>query len=68
MSENPLSPLNNFLPDIKHFDDVDSNAGKWESARVEGTVKKLKLDPRCLRHMSRDAFGNLTVARHCYYS
>jgi len=60
MSENPLSPLGKFIPDVRHYDDVDTQSGKWESTRVEGTVRKLKLNVACLRHMKRDSFGNLS--------
>ncbi len=58
-SQHPLNPLNPKL-DVAHYDDTDMRALKWESARVEATVKRLKLERRVLTELRKGGNGELT--------
>ena len=56
-SQHPLSPLKF---DVANYDDTDIRALKWESARVEATVKRLKLGRNVLPELRKNGNGELT--------
>ena len=56
----PLSPLTPSV-DVPHYDDTDIRALKWETARVEATVKRLKLHKNVLGELRKQSGGELTL-------
>ena len=55
----PLSPLVPSI-DVPHYDDTDIRALKWETARVEATVKRLKLHKNVMGELRKQSGGELT--------
>ena len=55
----PLSPLTPSI-DVPHYDDTDIRTLKWETARVEATVKRLKLHKNVLGELRKQSGGELT--------
>lgn len=58
-SEHPLSPLTSKI-DVPHYDDTDMRALKWETTRVEATVRRLKLHKNVLHELRKQGGGELT--------
>lgn len=50
---NPLNPL---MGQIEKFEESDVQASKWESSRVEWTLKRLKLDVQRKQLMAEAGF------------
>jgi len=58
-SNHPLSPLTPSI-DVPHYDDTDMRALKWETTRVEATVRRLKLHKNVLNELRQQGGGEVT--------
>ena len=57
--QHPLSPLNSSF-DVPHYDNTDQRALKWESTRVEATVRRHKLHKSVVSELRKQSAGELT--------